>query len=368
MKIWMITRHAVSNYGSLLQTIALQKIINSMDENYECKVIDYIREDEHYKNLEKTLLKSKPQWNRNPFKKAIYLLIRQPESMFAGMHFENMRNKYLRLTKRYISEEELQIDDENVDIYVAGSDQVWGPVATGEYDSCYCLSFTNRGKKISYAASFGKTKLTDEQKEVFKKYLGQYQHLSVREDSAVELLKEWGIEAKQVLDPTLLMDETMWRTFFVPIKKKNYILVYQLHRNENMDRYIKKVARETEYSIVRISASYHQVIRGGEFVYLPALGEFLSYIKNAKCMITDSFHGTAFAINFNTSFIEILPQNHTDGRNISILKMTGLESRILKDYDDLTLVDRKIDFSVANEILRRERAKSLEILRMMLEE
>ncbi len=95
--------------------------------------------------------------------------------------------------------------------------------------------------------------------------------------------------------------------------------------------------------------------------------EFLSYIKNAECMITDSFHGTAFAINFNTPFVEILPNNKTGTRNMSILKLTGLSNRILSDDKNITLAMKKMDYSRANQIIEEKRKESLNVLKNMIE-
>ena len=94
MKIAVITRHAITNYGSLLQAFATQVTIEKL--GYECEIINYIRKDESYKNHEKTLLKRKTEWNRNPIKKIVYLLLRQPESCLAGKKFECEQNKYLK--------------------------------------------------------------------------------------------------------------------------------------------------------------------------------------------------------------------------------------------------------------------------------
>ena len=79
MKVSVITRHAITNYGSLLQAMATQRVIEELGHN--CEIIDYIREDESYSQHEKTLLKRKKEWNRNPIKKGLYLAIRQPESI-----------------------------------------------------------------------------------------------------------------------------------------------------------------------------------------------------------------------------------------------------------------------------------------------
>ena len=120
--------------------------------------------------------------------------------------------------------------------------------------------------------------------------------------------------------------------------------------------------------LVRVSPSIQQIFRKGKLCWSPDVGEFLSYIKNAECMITDSFHGVAFAINFNTSFVQVLPNNNTGTRNVSILKLTGLSDRILKNEEDVALAAKKVDFTNANAVLQKQRKVSLDILRKMIEE
>ena len=84
-------------------------------------------------------------------------------------------------------------------------------------------------------------------------------------------------------------------------------------------------------------------------------------------MITDSFHGTAYAINFNIPFVEVLPNNNTGTRNMSILRMTGLSQRILHDEENIQLAKNKVDFTEANKVLKEKRIESLEILKKMIE-
>lgn len=365
MKVAVITRHAITNYGSLLQAKATQQIIE--DLGHECEIIDYVREDESYRQHEKTLLKRKSEWNNNPIKKILYLALRQPESILAGKRFEKEQKEFLCLTQRYNSPEALTQNPPKADVYMTGSDQVWGPVEDGSYDSSYCLSFTDM-KKIAYAASFGHTEMSSEKEQYFEEWLSKYDHIAVREDSAVKILNDLGINATQVLDPTLLLDANYWSQYLKPIKHKKYVLVYQLHNDKKLGQYALKVAREKGLPLIRISASFHQITREGNFVWCPNIGEFLSYVKNAECMITDSFHGTAFAINFNTPFVEVLPNNNTGTRNVSILKLTGLSDRILRNFDDSSLYNKEINFSVANDILEKERKRSINILQEMIKE
>ena len=212
MKIAVITRHAITNYGSLLQALATQVTIEKL--GYECEIVNYIRKDESYKNHEKTLLKRKTKWNRNPIKKLVYLLLRQPESCLAGKKFECEQNKYLKLSKLYVSQDELMNDRPYADVYMTGSDQVWGPTEDGSYDSSYCLSFVpDSEKKIAYAASFGHTDMTEELSSYYKKWLRRYEHIAVREDSALNFLNTIDIEAQQVVDPTLLLTREEWEKY-----------------------------------------------------------------------------------------------------------------------------------------------------------
>ena len=365
MKVAVITRHAITNYGSLLQTIATQDVIENM--GFECEIINYIRKDESYWRSEKTLLKNKEEWNNSFIKKYLYLALRTPESVIAGRRFSKERKKYLNLGKKCTSIDELSRTSFNADIYMTGSDQVWGPVADGSYDSSYCLSFVgSENKKISYASSFGKIDFSEKLKNYYKEWLSGYGSVSVREKSAVEILGKLKIKAEQVLDPTLLMDSNEWDKYAEPIKHKNYILVYQIHNNKRLDDYVKRIAEKKKVNIIRISPYLHQISRGGKFVWCPRVSKFLSYIKNANCLITDSFHGTAFAINYNVPFVEVLPNNNTETRNISILQMTGLQNRILQDIDNVELIQQKIEYDNVNENLSYERKKSLDTLKEML--
>lgn len=367
MKVAVITRHAITNYGSLLQAMATQKVIEKM--GHTCEIIDYVRNDESYQQHEKTLLKRKPNWNNNPIKRMLYLALRQPESILAGRKFEKYRKKYLKMTKRFSNAEELKQETIDADVFVTGSDQVWGPVEDGTYDSSYCLSFVPKGKrKISYAASFGRTELTKEKEEYFHKWLSEYDAIAVREDSAVGVIKQMGLEAEQVIDPTLLLSATEWKKYMAQGIAEKYILVYQLHNNPKLGKYAKKLAKEKGLPLIRISASFHQITRPGKFVWCPTIGEFLAYINNAECMITDSFHGTAFALNLNTSFVEVLPNNNTGTRNVSILNLTGLSDRILRDINDVSLAEAPINFETVNQILSEKRKEAIQLLRNMLKD
>lgn len=97
-KICFITRHAIVNYGSFLQTYATQKLFE--DYGYNAEVLDYVREDEEYHNVTELLLKKSKKWNRNIFTRLIYRIVQWPDHYICGRAFEKERAKYLNLSER----------------------------------------------------------------------------------------------------------------------------------------------------------------------------------------------------------------------------------------------------------------------------
>ena len=363
MDIKVITRHAPSNYGSLLQSIATITILERL--GHTCEIIDYIRDDEHGLKAVITSLNGKQGWNGNLLKKLAYIAFRYPEEKTAEIKFSRMRKKYLKLTQRCRAHEDLKQLD--ADVFMTGSDQVWGPTLNGQYDEAYFLSFVTGKPRTAYAASFGRTDFTPQILTEYKKLLSTYSGIAVRENSAVDLLTQMDIPcAGQVLDPTLLLTGEEWSKRIKRNIEGKYVLVYQLHNNPVLTDYALRFARHTGLPLYRISPTFHQIRRGGKFVYLPDLDEFLSYIKNCTYFLTDSFHGTAFALNFNKQFIEILPNNKTGSRNQSILQLTGLTDRILTDFSDFSMADKVIEYTLVNNILAKERQKSIAILKSLL--
>lgn len=365
MDIKVITRHAQSNYGSLLQAIATATILERL--GHKCEIIDYLRDDEHGLNGVLTYLKNKPAWNKNLLRKFIFTAIRYSDERPAEMKFARMRSRYLNLTRRISKYDDLQNLD--ADIFMTGSDQVWGMVQNGRYDEAYFLSFVKNRPKIAYSASFGRTDFTPQIIKDYKSMLSEYTAISVREDSAATLLKKWGIHCNgQVLDPTLMLTADEWSKYAAgSIIQQKYVLVYQIHNDSRLGDYAKRFADYVGLPLVRVSSNLRQVVREGNFKWLPSLDKFLSYVKNCSYMITDSFHGTAFAINFNRQFLEILPKNNTGSRNMSILNLTGLTGRIVNDFNDFTLANQQINYKNVNTVLDVERQKSMKVLKNIID-
>lgn len=359
MKVQIITRHAVPNYGSFLQAFATQKAIESCGA--EAEIVNYIRKDEKTKNVAKALLPYSKYADSSNIKKAAYYVIQTINIFFADKRFSSFRKKYLNQTKEFNSHNELK-SAPDADIYCTGSDQLWGPIANDAYDSAYFLDY-KEGKKISYAASFGSAevdeKLLLKEKEMLEKYSG----ITVREESAVNLLNKIDINSRRVLDPTLLMNASQWdKALGVKHDKhEKYVLVYQIHANAEMDAYAEKFAKKAGLTLIRVTPTIYQALRSGKTELLPSPGEFLNLIASAQYLITNSFHGTAFAIQYHVPMV-CISSGKTMTRIDNILNLVGFSNRILSSYDDFSYIGKRMDFTESDKIISAEREKSKSIL------
>ena len=173
---------------------------------------------------------------------------------------------------------------------------------------------------------------------------------------------------EHVLDPTLLLSKDEWENIVEnPEIQEPYCFVYQLHHNKKFEEYVRYIEKELKIKVYRVNPSIYFAFKPGKFIYLPNIGKVLGLIKNAKFVITDSFHGTVFSMLLNTNFVDFLP-NLTSTRITSILKLVGLENRIVQNEKNIDILSDNIDFNSVNMILEKERNKSLDLLRKAIDE
>lgn len=364
-KIDIITLHNVRNYGSVLQTYATQKIFEKL--GLEVEVIDFYRKDQIKENVIENRVRESSVFSKNVVTKLIGGLILKNNIEKQDKIFNEFLKNRIRLTKdKYFSYEDLKKNCPDADIFCTGSDQVWNSDWNKGIEKSFFLDFINDNKKrISFAASFGKNKLDDNEIEETKKMLEKYDSISVREKSAVDIIKELGIQSvEQVLDPTLLLTKEEWENLATKKKeRKKYILVYQLNsNNKEFDTYVKGFAKYKNMNVIRISVANYQILKYGKLVVCPPVEEFLRYFVNAEYVITDSFHATGFSINLNKKFVCIYPPKFST-RLQSILELTGLENRKVSKINDFEIADYPIDYKKVNTILKEERRKTEEFLK-----
>lgn len=349
MKIGIITFHWATNYGAVLQAYALQTYLTQC--GHEVGVIDYVPHTQS-KKLSKCFLT-----------KRLWLVPSRLLEYVKELRLNQFRRRYLNLSGRYHSSEELQRQPPECDAYVCGSDQIWNPhfTAKGERKPTlsYFLAFGPENvKRVAYAASFGCTEYPDRLVHLILPDLRKFNAISVRESSGCGILRKIGVEnISLVPDPTLLLTvEDYNRLISVP-KKKNqkYTFFYALHSGqkpmEQIKSYLKKQLR---FNIVGSTAagSGAQGITG-----------WLGTIKSAQAVVTNSFHGVAFAILFKRPFIAVPVKGRLAGMNdrfLTLLGNLGLEDHILEQYDPDhidALLTRQMNWTVVDsrvDALRRE--------------
>lgn len=346
-KIATFTFNRANNYGAMLQCYALKNTLNLLGA--WTSVINY-----------------KPRARKLTLREFIKKTVFMPWLIYVNNRFEAFRKLYLT-DMPFVKRDRLPELNDKFDCFVTGSDQVWN-MEGGSNDTSYLLDFVDSNqKKYSYAASIGKTKLPNNEKAILSKHLKLFKTISVREASAVPLAKELSgkEDVRADIDPTLLLSKEDWRKTAVMPKEKDYILLYLMSNNAAIIGFARDLARKTGLKLIMLSTS--PVPYKGVKVVCPTPQEWLGYFLNAKYIVTNSFHGLAFSINFNKDFfVDLLPPpSKVNSRLENLLDLTGLRSRLISAGANLDTPAP--DWTKVNAKLATEKEKSLSYLRSMTE-
>ena len=367
MKVDIITMHMIHNYGSVLQTYATCEIFRRL--GLEPEIIDYYPDRlAGYGSFKQLYIDAKP-FHHSVIKCVLVALINWPSYKLQKRVFDPFVKKYIPLSRKYESFNELKEDPPIADIYCTGSDQVWNNFLDSkkEFDKAYYLKFVSSSaniKKISYAASFGRSNFSEDELLQIESLLSDYNAISVREESGVGVLNKTHIRnACCCLDPTFMIMKEEWLKIAEKIKDKDYILVYKLHEDSAASEIAIKLGDFLGKKVIRLSTALHRRIRGGKTELLPSVGQFISYIANASLVVTDSFHATAFSINLNVPFVSVRWKMFND-RIESILNIAGLHNRLVSNIDDAKrAVATAIDYACVNQKIKIAICNSRKYLR-----
>lgn len=343
MAVGVLTFHWAINHGAVLQAYALRAFMRSL--GYEVRVINFAPSE--LVSLYSINPLSHGLAPKRIIERLVYLLV---GGCARTVRFRSFSRCFLGLTRSVSTLESIAGE---FDAIVVGSDQVWNPDIVGKYLSDYLLvGVTDKIKRISYAASFGISDLPDSCLELFEKGLKSFDFISVREANAKRVLKErLGIESEVTLDPVFLLDEGQWLSSpFLPCRdksKKSHVLLYMLGFDSDLIAVAKQVAKRLRLPLYCIQVPYFSLKRykaPDRNVYGVGPLEFPQYFKNAECVITDSFHGTAFSIIFRTPFLVKAPPK-VGGRIENILHITRTEGHLLpvSTNDSHLCIDRLIE-------------------------
>lgn len=354
--VGIVTIHKINNYGAALQAYALNKFLRN--NNIEAYTIDFItpRVAESY-NIYYPV-KSIMDIPRN-----IMCAKYSKKLTLRGKRFEDFLHTKVPMTpKAYFSDEEMEQEDFGYDYYICGSDQIWNTHCTNYRDS-FLLSFVkDKSKCISYAASVGESTIIESLVPKFKEELSGFKALSARETQGAQLISDiTGRDVKTVVDPVFLLTKHNWEQLLVDIPlKKPYILFYAVHNGdiEGMRDFAKSMRKKLNMPLVVINSNLKDMLYINNKYYEAGPQEFISLIKNAEYVCTNSFHAVAFSSILHTKFWVFASEAgvSTSSRIHSITNILGLTNRVLnrknsanvnlKEDIDFAQVDKKLQTMV----------------------
>lgn len=355
-KIGIMTLHFTSNYGAVLQVYALLMTLKKL--GFDAYVVDR-------------------RWDVEKGRGLFYYFKKYIFHFTFNYSFNRFRKLYLQPTTEKIDRPNVIYSKElDFDGFVVGSDQVWRIENTTGVGLNYFLDFAkDRVKKVSYAPSFGNDiwSGSDEDTKKIKSLLKNFDAISVREDSGVIICKDFfGIDAEQLVDPTLLLEAEEYQKICGSLKKSKtkYIANYYLDKSLQKMEILSFVSNNFEYPIKDIyvkrepsSIFSKPSIKLWEFFY-PSVKSWINGIRNSEIVITDSFHGTIFSIVFKKKFICVANKKRGVTRMLSILKKLGLSNRLVYSLEDVKNMDlnEEIDYFAVHEIIKFEKNKSMTFL------
>lgn len=356
------------NYGGLLQAYALQKVLRDM--GYDATTDDRIIPVRTFRNR---LGGIKRFVNMTIFKNAPSHIDVSTVPEFA-VYTKSFVERTMQTVDLLCGKRRPRASDvEQYDIFVTGSDQVWRANYTDVPMQLFDYVLHDSAVKLSYAASFGtddlssyNARLTAETKLLAQKFSG----LSVREDSGVKLAAElWGVKAEHHIDPTLLLsaDDYAGLIMTSPTVLKQSpgeLFVYVLDESETSKKIVNKAAATLELKAFELLPekflSRKELKTHPEKYALPPIEQWLKSFIDAKFVITDSFHGTVFSLIFHKPFITIGNKSRGLARFMSLLKMFGLEDRLVFDVNEMTdeLLRSRMEWNNIEKRIGAERKRS----------
>lgn len=373
MKVGLITYHSAYNFGSVLQAYATQTVINQL--GHEVTVINYrMPSQKNFYSLFPKNMGKKQFCISCLTLPTIYKRKKRQEK------YEDLFSSLYNLTEELNEPEEFRKLNDCFDVYVSGSDQVWNNksneyigVDWKKYMGPYLLDFTTK-KKISFASS--PESMSKKEIEEIKEDLLSFSYISCREQWSSNILSDLlGVDVETVLDPTLLLRKKEWLNIANGWKNKytnqKYIFYYVFKGVRGLNADLKKIcdiAEERGMTVVTSVPLSFVVPRKNLVNAVDADAiDFIGLINNAEFIITNSYHGTLFSVNFNKKFYSLQSEKIEYSRVEQMAKRLGFEDRVIYKLEDADL-DTEFDFARVNGEIDIQYTKSISYLKRAIED
>lgn len=354
-KIGILTFHRALSYGALLQAYALQTKLFSLGIDNE--IVDYSCDYmvKHYQRLFRPV-------KGNPLKGFALNLLTADGIRKERKTRDHFVQKHMKLSIPYDADSIAQ-SAQRYDVLITGSDQVWSPSCVG-FDPVYFLNFAAPEQRYSYAASIAVKTLPEELKDAYRRRLKDFSALSLREPSGAELICQMvGRDDVQVhIDPTMLLEKEQWDALAPQcLVDTPYIFLFTVKKPKAIIDQTLALSRKTGLPIIYLNKLHTR--REKEIRYMDPVeaDQFVSLVKHASYVCTNSFHGTAFSVIYHKQFM--LESETASGRNIrseEFLNRIGLSERIFSG--DIFAIDVQSDWKAADACIGEERRRAEEYL------
>ena len=379
MVIRTITCHHTYNHGAMLQAFALVSYLRS--QGHDVAVIDYRPQYQPGSKVNPAHstgigflslfgLRHLYGWYKKiqaPKRKDYYVLEQARRNSF-----ELFFNKYIVLTKeQYTSFKQLRDNPPIADLYIAGSDQIWNTNFQNGRDRAFYLDYGAPKRKISYAASFATQEVNPRFKRFVRRELANFDAISVREESGLQILESLGYDGKTVMDPVFLLDFPLWDNIIEQDKSldgemnEDYILTYDFDSNVAVETIARRLSKLNKCRIFSVSPAIKSYA-DKSFVCCSPL-KFVSLVKHARCVVSNSFHGTAFSMIYEKDFFVVKRKDGLNVRMQDLLSHYNLSERLVSSDVDNAILIRKIDYKPVIELLKKDITSSKSFLHYQID-
>lgn len=372
--VGLVTFHASHNFGSMLQAYATQNMIEKW--GYSCDIVNFrMPSQKDYYSLYKSMKFGTVNCLGDLF---MFPIHRKRKEAFDK--FEKFMTSYFHLTEECNSIEQLNHLPKKYDIYVAGSDQIWSRTIPEflhseiDYTDVYFLKFSeNCKKRVAFATSVGEATFDDLNRK--KELLNRFNHISSREEKGATILEKiTGQKIPTVLDPTLLLAKEEWFNIVSDkrIVEDKYVFLYTLKGIRPGLKWAKNItqfAKRNGLKVICISPFFPIIHPGIHNITNAGPLDFLNLIRHAEVVFTDSFHGTAFSLNFEKPVFSYVGKKTNDNRKSGLLKLLGADDRCLASFEEIQEIkDFDMDYCFIGGRLDEKRKESISVLSGFMKE
>lgn len=356
-----------TNYGSALQSWALSKTLDriGVEKGFETWLVDYCPAV----HLDKDILNPiKHMWDQDE-QSIRYCELTLPAIRENYYKFDKFYKERFRKTNTHYTFENFAdiIQNDDIERFVCGSDTIFCTLEFNGFDDGYFANYPcMQGNAISYAASFGDATFDDETYPILNKRLQNFKALGVRESKFVPYIQDnTTIPCKKTIDPTLTLTSDDYDTIAVErLIDDKYILLYARRYNQKMFEFADKMSKEKGYKIIDISLRAESLKDTHEPWYKAGVEEFLSLVKHAEFVVTNSFHGLIFAVQYKRPFV-VFTREQAGSKIDELLDLFGLKSQMLVDGSEV--YETNIDYQQVHARIDKARGESIEFLTTSLD-